>query len=69
MGVKDKGLWERFLYNYKYIGTVEREGKFYKKYEKIPRFKNPRKVLNTLIILLIVIAVSILVIYMTQAGN
>lgn len=70
MGVKDKGLWERFLYRYTYMGTVEREGKLYKKYEKIPRFKNPKKVLNTIFILFLLLSMSGVVIFlMHMAGE
>jgi hypothetical protein len=69
MGVKDKGLWERFLYRYIFKGSVEREGKLYKKYEKIPRFKNPKKVLSAVFILLLLVVISSFVIYLMQIAN
>ena len=69
MGVKDKGLWERLLYRYDYMGTVEREGKLYKKYEKTSRFKNPKKVLNAVFILLLLVIISSLVIYLMHIAS
>ena len=69
MGVKDKSLWEKIRYRYTYIGTVEREGKLYKKYEKTSRFQNPRKVLNIVIILLLLALISSLVIYLMHVGS
>ena len=69
MGVKDKSLWEKILYRYTYIGTVEREGKLYKKYEKFSRFKNPRKALNIILILLVLGVISILAVYLLNVGS
>ncbi len=69
MGVKDKGLMEKILYRYTYIGTVEREGKVYKKYEKVSRFKNPKRLVRTVFVILLLIVVSSLVIFLMQVGN
>jgi hypothetical protein len=69
MGVKDKGLWERILYRYIYIGTVEREGKLYKKYEKVSRFKNPKKIFRIIVIMLLLLLISSLVLYLMRVGS
>jgi len=69
MGIKDKSLWEKIQYRYIYMGTVEREGKLYKKYEKISRFKNPRRALNIIIILLLLVLISTIVLYLIQVGG
>lgn len=69
MGVKNKSLAERIRYRYIYKGTVEREGKLYKKYEKIARFKNPRRILNIIIVLALVVMLSSLVIYLMRVGG
>ncbi len=69
MGVKDKSLWEKILYRYTYIGTVEREGRLYKKYEKNSRFENPRKIFNIIIILILIAIVSSLVVYLMHVSS
>jgi hypothetical protein len=69
MGVKDKSLWERIRYRYTYIGTVERGGKLYKKYEKDSRIENPRKIFNIVLILVLLVLVSSLVIFLMHVGS
>ena len=69
MGVKDKSLWERFQYRYIYIGTVEREGKLYKKYEKVSRFKNPKKAFRILVIILVLALIASLALYLMRVGS
>jgi len=69
MGVKDKSLWERIRYRYTYISTVEREGKLYKKYEKVSRFKNPRKLFNIVLILILLALISSLILYLINIGG
>ena len=69
MGIKDKSLWEKIRYRYTYIGTVEREGKLYKKYEKDSRFENPRKIFNIVLILILLVLISSLVIFLMHVGS
>lgn len=69
MGVKDKSLWEKIQYRYVYVGTVEREGKLYKKYEKVSRFKNPRRFLKIVFILLLLVLISSLTMYLMRIGS
>ncbi|HNX80999.1 MAG TPA: hypothetical protein PKL77_02505 [Candidatus Omnitrophota bacterium] len=33
-----KSFWQRLMYTYELVGTVERDGQIFKKYKKIPRY-------------------------------
>ncbi len=60
-------LLERILYKKVYRETIEKDGKKYKKYKKVLRFKSPKKViLFLLLIALLVVVIATFILYLNR---
>lgn len=59
--MKAKSWYEKIFFKYRYLGTVNKNGQPFAKYEKLPRFRNRQQL--TLVIFFLVMVVSVLVMF------